>query len=533
MLSMDQPFELLPFSEMVVYQIYPRSFKDSSGDGVGDLKGITSKLDYLEWLGINAIWISPFYKSPMADFGYDVADYYKVDPLFGSMRDFDELLSEAHRRKIKVLLDFVPNHTSDRHAWFKESRASRESPKRDWYIWADPKPNGSPPNNWLSVFGGSAWEFDEKTGQYYMHSFLKEQPDLNWANPAVREAMKDAMHFWFDKGVDGFRVDAVYWMAKDAKLRDDPPNPNFKPHADNPYDSLQHEYSSRRPELYGYLKELARVAAEYKNRILVTEAYPEKRFNLAGYLDFYENVDPEHLVPFNFEGLHLPWDARAYKQYIDAFQAALKPNYCPVYVTGNHDKPRIATRIGYKASRAAALLLLSLPGMPFIYYGDEIGMENVPLKKHEIRDPFELNVPDRRLGRDPGRTPMQWAPVRHGGFSRVTPWLPLSNKHKSRDVESQSKDPSSILNLYRNLLYFRRASPTLKYGGYHAVASPHRDVYMFVREYEGEKLLIAINFSNKRLRKLPVKGTPIISTAGHKVPARALLPLEGRIIRLD
>ena len=350
----------------VAYQIYPRSFKDSNDDGIGDLPGITEKLDYLNdgsenSLGIGAIWISPFFPSPMRDFGYDVSDYCGVDPTFGTLDDFDRLVREAHLRNIKVIIDFVPNHTSDQHPWFIKSCSSLDNIKRDWYIWKDPKPDGGPPNNWRSVFGGSAWAFDARTRQYYLHSFLKEQPDLNWFNPMVKEAMKNVLRFWFHRGADGIRVDAVEFLAKDELFRNDPPNPDFKEGKSDPYSAVLHAFSKNQPKLFGILNELTAVMSEYPDRFMVTEVYPEEREKAAEYVKFYRNCDNTKTSPFNFEALSLPWQANTYKKFIDKFQSALEPEDLPIYVLGNHDRSRLASRIGREQSRVAAMMLLSLP----------------------------------------------------------------------------------------------------------------------------------------------------------------------------
>src|SRR4051812_19163060 len=292
------------WQKVTIYQIYPRSFMDSNGDGVGDLRGIQSRLDYLEWLGVDAVWLSPIYPSPMADFGYDVADYTGIEPVFGTMADFDRLLADVHRRGMKLILDLVPNHTSDRHPWFLESRASRDNPKRDWYIWRDPAPGGGPPNNWLSVFGGGAWQWDELSGQYYLHSFAVEQPELNWRNPEVEAEVFDAIRFWLDKGVDGFRVDVIYYMIKDDQFRDNPPNPEFQP-GDQPYSSQLHIYNYNRPEVHDIIRRMRTLFDEYEDRVIIGEIYlpyPE----LISY--YGANEDEAHL-PFNFHLIHLPWKA--------------------------------------------------------------------------------------------------------------------------------------------------------------------------------------------------------------------------------
>lgn len=523
------------FHKITLYQIYPRSFYDSNDDGIGDLKGITEKLDYLKGkknsLGVGAIWLSPFYPSPMADFGYDVSNYCDVDPLFGTLEDFDTLLREAHARDIKILIDFVPNHTSDHHPWFEESRSSRKSPKRDWYIWRDPKPDGSPPNNWLSTFGGSAWEFDNNTNQYYLHSFLKEQPDLNWENPAVRKAMRSIMRFWLDRGVDGFRIDAVQFLGKDPQFRDDPPNPDYNKKTDRPYNALMHIHSKRGSSLFAHLKDMTAVAKRYPERLLIAEVYPHRRFEYSEYLNLYEKVDPAVLAPFNFEGIFVPWEAQAFKRYIDGLQARLQPGYLPVYAMGNHDTSRIVSRFGAKEARIIAMLVLALPGIPIIYYGDEIGMPSVPIPKTLAKDPLAKLLADIP-SRDPERTPMQWTPDRVAGFSSVEPWLPIANHHNI-NVKTQRSDKSSLLNLYRQLLALRNTSKTLQQGTYRPLECYYNDLFAFSREYGDERLGIVLNFSRTKQIECPIQGKTLLSTTGGHSTNTPLEPLEGRIIKLE
>ena len=359
----------------VVYQIYPRSFGDSNGDGIGDLRGIAGHLDYLVALGVDALWISPFYPSPMADFGYDVSDYCAVDPAFGTFADFEHLTAAVHARNLKLILDFVPNHSSNEHPWFGQSRISRASPKRDWYIWRDPAPDGGPPNNWLSHFGGGAWEWDAATEQYYLHSFLKEQPDLNWRNPAVRAAMYEVLRFWLDRGVDGFRVDALWLVIKDDRFRDNPHNPAYEP-GRNSHDRLLPLYTADRPEIHDVVAEMRSVLDEYDGRVLIGETYlPFERL-----VTYYgRDLRGAHL-PFNFALIDTAWNAPALAAAICEYEAALPAGAWPNWVLGNHDKPRIASRVGAAQARVAAMLLLTLRGTPTLYYGDEIGMADVILR---------------------------------------------------------------------------------------------------------------------------------------------------------
>ncbi len=468
----------------VVYQIYPRSFQDSNGDGVGDLPGIAARLPYLAELGVDALWLSPIFVSPMADFGYDIANYTAIDPLFGGMADFDALLTAAHARGMKVLLDFVPNHTSDRHPWFLESRSSRASAKRDWYIWRDGAPGGGPPNNWLSEFGGSAWQFDAATGQYYYHAFLAAQPDLNWRNADVRAAMHDVMRFWLKRGVDGFRVDVIWHLIKDAEFRDNPPNPAVRA-GEPPYRRLLPLYSTDRPEVHEVIAGLRAVVDEFPERLLIGEIYlPIER--LVAY--YGRDLGGVHL-PFNFGLLETPWNARAIAQLIDRYEAALPAGGWPNWVLGNHDRPRLASRVGPEQTHLAAMLLLTLRGTPTLYYGDEIGMCQVPIAPERVRDPAALQVP----GRDGARTPMQWDASAFAGFSTVPPWLPPAEDFAGVNVAIQRADPASLSNLYRRLMALRRLRPALTRGAYRPIASAG-DVLAFMREIDGDRVLVALNF---------------------------------------
>jgi alpha-glucosidase len=350
----------------IFYQIYPRSFQDSNADGIGDLKGIIGRLPYLRELGIDAIWLSPIFPSPMADFGYDIADYTGIDPLFGAMGDFEALAEAAHAGGLKIILDLVPNHTSDQHPWFIESRSSRDNPKRDWFLWRDPRPDGGPPNNWLSEFGGSAWEYDAATGQYYYHAFLAQQPDLNWRNPAVSEAVHDVMRFWLNKGIDGFRVDVIWHLIKDAEFRDNPPNPDFQP-GRLPHEKVLPLHSADQPEVHDVIARMRRVIDEFDDRVLIGEIYlPPQRL-----VAYYGNNLAGAQLPFNFALLSAPWNARAIEKIIADYEAALPAGAWPNWVLGNHDRPRVASRVGPDQARIAAMLLLTLRGTPTLYYGDE------------------------------------------------------------------------------------------------------------------------------------------------------------------
>jgi alpha-glucosidase len=483
----------------VIYQVYPRSFQDTNADGIGDLKGIEQRLDYLTSLGVDAIWISPIYPSPMADFGYDVADYCDIDSRFGRLADFDSLLAQAHARGLKILLDFVPNHTSDRHPWFVESRASRDNPKRDWYIWHDPAPDGGPPNNWISDFGGSAWQWDKATGQYYYHAFLKEQADLNWRNPAVQAAMYDVMRFWFDRGVDGLRIDVLWHLVKSADFPDNPPNPAYQPAMGDMHRVLQ-RHSTDQPEVHEIAAEMRAVADGYGasgrgERVLIGEIYlPVDRL-----LRYYGRERAEVHLPFNFQLIDAPWEARSLATLIADYEAALPPGAWPNWVLGNHDRPRVAAKRGQAQARVAAMLLLTLRGTPTLYYGDELGLRDVAIPSAEIQDPRELREPGLALGRDPVRTPMPWDGSENAGFTTAKPWLPLNADWPIRNVAQMTQEPHSMLALYRRLLGARRAHPALTIGDF-ALLDSEGDVLAYQRRQGAERLIVALNLGTHSQR---------------------------------
>jgi glycosidase len=519
----------------VVYQIYPRSFMDSNSDGVGDLEGIRQRLDHLAWLGIDAVWLSPISPSPMADFGYDVADYCDVEPLFGDLAGFDRLQDEARQRGIRLILDWVPNHTSDQHAWFQESRSGRSSPKRDWYVWRDPKPDGSPPNNWQSVFGGGAWELDEASGQSYLHSFLKEQPDLNWRNPEVVAAMHDVLRFWLDRGVGGFRIDVIHKIAKDPELRDNPPHESGHPG----YLGQQHIHDENHPDTPEYLRGIRRVLDEYDARMAVGEVFIVDPEVAASY---YVNGEGLHLA-FNFAFLRAPWSAATFRRETEDFEAALPQGCWPDLVLSNHDVPRHASRyddpvLGEARARVAATMLLTLRGTPFLYYGEEIGMRNVAIPDDQILDPVGIHI-HPAVGRDGERTPMQWSPESGAGFSEGTPWLPIGPDADARNVEAQREDPTSLLCLYRDLLALRRATPALHRGAYRSLEAPE-DVFAYERRADASRVLVALNFSGGERRvKLgagAVRGG-LRTAHGTPLPERAdeihLAPSEAAVLVVD
>ena len=510
----------------VIYQIYPRSFQDSDGDGIGDLKGIERRLDYLAELGVDAIWISPLFPSPMVDFGYDVADYCDVDPRFGTLQDFDALLAAAHARHIKLLLDFVPNHSSDLHPWFVESRASRHNPKRDWYLWRDPAPDGGPPNNWVSDFGGSAWERDVASGQYYYHAFLKEQPDLNWRNPAVQQAMYDVLRFWFARGVDGFRIDVLWHMIKAQDFPDNPLNAAYDPSLMGEMYRVHQVHSTDQPEVHAIAAEMRRIADSYGDRLLIGEIYlPLERL-----MHYYGGETAGVHLPFNFQLIEAPWNARGLATMIAEYEAALPPGGWPNWVLGNHDRPRIASRLGAAQARVAAMLLFTLRGTPTLYYGDELGIGRVDIPPALVQDPRELREPGLGLGRDPARTPMPWDPTPNAGFTTGTPWLPLNPDWPERNVARLGEAPGSPLALHRSLLALRRAHPALTIGDI-ALLDADGDILAYERRSGDERLLIALNLGEAP-RELPAwarLARPLLSTIAGELPPAA----ERVVLRAD
>src|ERR1043165_273369 len=447
----------------VFYQIYPRSFADGNGDGIGDFKGIIEKLDYLSDLGIDAIWLSPHFPSPNWDCGYDISDYMNVAPEYGTLEDFKRFLREAHARSMRVILDLVLNHTSDQHPWFLESKSSRDNPKADWYIWRDARPDGGVPNNWLAAFGGSAWQWDETTQQYYYHAFLKEQPDLNWRNPEVRAAMLAVLRFWLDRGVDGFRVDAIHHLIEAEHLKDNPPNPDWS-EGQSPARRLARLYTLDQEETHEAIAEMRALADTYADRVLIGEA----SLPIEQLMAYYGIERPGFHLPFNFHLIKSPWDPRVIAALIEQYEAALAGGAArwPNWVLGNHDGSRVASRIGPAQARVAAMLLLTLRGTPTIYQGEEIGMADVPIPTQCVRDPWEKNVPGLGLGRDPERTPMQWDTSANAGFTDGDPWLPLSSDHREVNVNAQHANPRSMLSLYRALIALRRREPALAGGGH-------------------------------------------------------------------
>ena len=519
----------------VIYQIYPRSFADADGDGIGDLAGIAGRLDHLRGtdgsLGVDAIWLSPIYPSPLHDFGYDVSDYIDVAPEYGTLADLDALIAACHERGLRLLMDLVPSHTSIAHPWFVESRSSRSSRKRDWYIWADAARDGGPPSNWTAVFGGPAWEWDEATGQYYLHTFYPEQPDLNWRNSEVAGAIADVMRFWFRRGVDGFRVDAIFAAVKDALLRDNPPD--RRPAAipglgtGGGQDPL---WSMNRPEVHDVIRGMRRVTAEFPGRVLVGEAYVPVE-ELAGYLG--HGADDEFHLAFNFELLLSPWEHQHLTLAIERSEALHPAAVWPTYAFSNHDQQRPASRWGPERARAAAFLLLTLRGVAVLYAGEEIGMVDA--------DPAMLpSPPFDRAGRDGVRTPMQWDATPNGGFTGGRPWLPLIDP-ATRNVEAQRDDDPSLLALYRRLIAARRSVPALRHGTHRSFFGVAAGVLAWIRELDGERVLVLLNTGSEAracaLERVDAEAGEVVVATGARSGIVALAglrlePLEGVALRL-
>jgi len=555
----DSEFEAtLWWQTGVIYQVYPRSFQDTDGDGVGDLKGITVRLDYLKGLGVDAVWISPIYPSPMADFGYDVSDYTGVDPLFGTMEDFDALLAAAHAKGLRVILDFVPNHTSDQHPWFVESRSSRTNAKRDWYLWHDAAPAGDDwklaqtrlPNNWMSQFGGPAWTWDEGTQQFYLHSFLKEQPDLNWRNPDVRKAMYTAMRFWLDKGVDGFRMDVLWLLIKDIYFQSNPPNPEYYD-AEHDVKRVLPVFNADQPETLEIVGEMRAMMAEYgptigdkgagSSRVLIGEIYlPLDR--LVRYYGSGPQLSGADL-PFNFALIQTRWAADAIAEVIKSYEGLLPAGAWPNYVLGNHDQPRLATRIGAQQARVAAMLLLTLRGTPTMYYGDELGMVDAVIASNEVRDPAEKNEPGKGRGRDPERSPMVWVSAANAGFTTpdAVPWLPLEQGWETENAAEQAGRKDSMLMLYRKLLALRRQHDTLHAGGIADVVAEGSVLsYRRVGFGDGEStdFQVVLNLGSEVATVSCAKGTVVLTTlldgAGSEVEGTVTVEAgEGLLIAVE
>ncbi|RFU19571.1 alpha-amylase family glycosyl hydrolase [Geodermatophilus marinus] len=516
-----------------IYQVYPRSFADGNGDGIGDLQGLRTHLDHLSALHVAAVWLSPVFRSPMADFGYDVADFCDVDPHFGTLDELDRLIADCHDRGIRVVLDWVPNHSSDQHPWFLASRSSRDDPKRDWYVWRDGAPDGGPPNDWRSEFGavGPAWTFDDRTDQWYLNSYTPQQPDLNWDNPEVEAAMHDVVRFWLDRGVDGLRIDALQRLGKDPLLRS------------NAGSDIRHDQDWE-PVAHARLRGIRRVVDEYPDRMIVGEVY---LLDLHRVVDYLAGGDQLHMA-HNFVFLHLPWDAAAFRSVIGDFESLAEPDAWPAWFLGNHDHSRIATRYdddggsGPARARAVALVLTALRGTPFLFQGDELGLPDAEIPPERVVDVD---------GRDPERAPLPWRPPSvagpGAGFTTGTPWLPLVREAEALCVETQARDPRSTLSLSRRLGQLRADSATLQVGDQHLLdAGP--DVLAWLRTHGTERLLAAVNFATEP-RRLRAGALPdgrydvVLSTdagspgdaprgPGGTLPELVLRPTEAVLLRL-
>jgi alpha-glucosidase len=489
--SMDYKF--LWWRDGVIYQIYPRSFADSNGDGIGDLNGIISKLDYLVDLGVDALWLSPINPSPDKDFGYDVADYFDIDPKYGTLADFDRLLQEAHKRNLHIILDLVLNHTSDQNEWFKESRSSKDNPKRDWYLWKS-APQGKMPNNWQSVFGGPGWQLDETTGEYYFHMFVPEQPDLNWRNPEVYQKMLDVFKFWLERGVDGFRLDVFNEYFKDAQFRDNPGKFGIRS-----FDRQQHIYDCSQPEMFTAIKDIRAILDSYKERYAVGETFLATTEQAAKY------IGPEKLhAGFDFTFLTSPWNPKRFLSVVTKWDSLLSENAWPNYVLNNHDNPRSATRYGQGENderlKVAASMLLTLRGTPFLYYGEEIGMRNLKLKRSELQDPVGKRFWPVPVGRDGCRSPMQWDGSENAGFGKGKPWLKVHPNYIKRNVETQKAEASSLFNYYKKLLAIRKATPALQKGSFVPLTYDPRSLLAYLRQDHDQTVLVVLNFGSHRVR---------------------------------
>jgi alpha-glucosidase len=507
------------WQDAVFYEIYPRSFADSNGDGIGDLNGIDSKLNYLKDLGVDAIWISPCYPSPQVDFGYDVSDYEDIDPMYGTLKDFQNLSRDAKQHQIRIIMDFVLNHSSPQHKWFIDSASSRTSAHRDWYIWRDGKAPGVPPNNWISGFGGSAWQFDPKTGQYYYHYFAVGQPDLNWRNPSVEKAMFDVTRFWYERGVSGFRLDAVDLLFEDPKLHDNPVLPGKNELGDP---NMENKYNDKLPEVHTELKKLRKVADEH-DAVLIGETYTSNRDELK---EYYGDHNDEIQMPMDF--MFCEVNKLSASEFRTQIANAESTGGWPVYVISNHDMPRSYVRYGDgknndQIAKLMAGMYLTLRGTPIMYYGEELGMQNNdPTRKEDVKDPIGIAGWPAEKGRDGERTPMQWNDSPNAGFSAATPWLPVPASYHTHNVASELADSESVLQFYKHLLALRHNEPALLDGDYVALNQDNTNVLSYLRRYKNESVLVVLNMSatpqtmsfNLSTQGFSqVKGTTLLTTA--------------------
>ena len=519
----------------VIYQVYPRSFMDSNSDGIGDLRGVTDKLDYIADLGVDALWVSPFFSSPMKDFGYDVSDYRRVDPIFGSLEDFDRLVAGAHGAGLRIIIDQVLSHSSDQHPWFLESRASRDNEKANWYVWVDPKPDGTPPNNWLSVFGGSAWQWEPRREQYYLHNFLASQPDLNYHEPTVVRQMLEEVEFWLKRGVDGMRLDAINFCYHDRSLRDNPAKPKSERvgrgyRTDNPYAWQYHLYDNTQPENLNFLEQLRSLSNTYPDVVLLGEVTGEKPIDTM--IEYTSGSNRLHMA-YNFELLSDDFSLKHIREAVESLENNAVKCW-PCRSIGNHDVARVTTRwagAGSPDARSRLLnaLLLSLKGSVCSYQGDELGLTQAEIAAEDIRDPYGMAFWPLFQGRDGCRTPMPWTDSEAAsGFTSGKPWLPVPPEHRAKAVEKQLKDPDSVLQAYRRFVWWRRGQQAFRFGDIRFLDSPGETI-AFVREYGEERVLAIFNFD-----EVPVDyHAPLLlhseTLSGHGFePA----PVEGGRVRL-
>ncbi|QYJ84586.1 alpha-glucosidase family protein [Shewanella mesophila] len=513
----------------VIYQVYPRSLLDSNGDGVGDLQGIIAKLGYIASLNVDAIWISPFFKSPMKDFGYDISDYRAIDPLFGTMNDFEELIDKAHELNIKVIIDQVLSHTSDQHQWFIESRKDRVNPKQDWYVWADPKQDGTAPNNWLAIFGGCAWEWEPRRQQYYLHNFLTSQPDLNFHNPDVRAAVLDNVKFWLDKGVDGFRLDAITFCYHDELLRDNPAKPEDKRQGrgfseDNPYAYQYHYYNNTRPQTVGFIEELRTLIDQYPGVVTLGEVSSED--SLATMAEYTQGEGRLHMA-YSFELLTDDFSPSYIRQTVEALEQSIGDGW-PCWAIGNHDVQRVASRWGkshFNADMGKMLnaMLCSLRGSVCSYQGEELGLTEVDISHEQLQDPFGIAFWPMFKGRDGCRTPMPWVhDAPQGGFSEGDTWLPVAASHLPLAVDVQHTDGDSMLNSYRTMLQWRGQYPALVNGDIKFIQSTD-SVLLFERRYQGSVMLVGFNFTESHVDIDIQDAQRWAIVGGHNLPSAVLL----------
>jgi alpha-glucosidase len=518
------PEDWLWWKHGVIYHIYPRSFHDSNSDGIGDIRGIISKIGYLADLGIDGIWLSPVYASPMIDFGYDISNYREIDSIFGSLSDFKELLDASHQKNIRIIMDLVMNHTSASHPWFLESRSSADSAKRNWYIWRKGV-KGGPPNNWKTVFGGSAWEYDGQTGEYYLHTFFKEQPDLNWENNELKETFFNEIRYWLDLGVDGFRLDVINLIGKDRHFRDNP-----IPFGIPLFQKLK--YTSNRPESYRIARELRTLLDTYPDRMTVAEVYSLPPGNPAIAASYLQSGDDSMNMVFDFSLMRLSWNARKYFRSIKKWYSLIPEKGWPCHVLSNHDLHRLIDRFPFRRNkenkaRVAAMLLLTLKGTPFLYYGDEIGMRNARLSKEEILDPLGKLFWPFFKGRDMGRSPMQWNSDAQAGFSEGKPWLRVNDDYPWLNVKAQKSDDHSLLRLYQRLIGLRKKHDALNKGDWSPVIDGKNGILAYLREAGDERILVFLNFTRRRRKIKLTDGSPgriLLST--HREPHGIFNPVN-------